>query len=114
MDMIYIYIVLFILTLNGFSYLIKPHQFKTEKSDINLTHMVRACGGLYTGIVIIFLLMVLKNRVELAILCIVILMAGLISGRVVSIITDKLPDKKMIVSLIIEIIIAISGLFILL
>jgi len=112
MKKIYVYAVSAILAITGLSYLIAPAQFTSinfNSIDASLINMIRSSGGLYLGVAALILFLIRKEYIQECVLGIAIIMLGFIFGRVTSIFIDGMPNSKIIVSLIIEIIIACTG-----
>jgi hypothetical protein len=65
--------------------------------DVNLAHILRAVMGLYIGFGLFWLFSALSNRhSSTAVLTTFIFAAGLVSGRIVSLVADGLPSPLLV------------------
>ena len=65
--------------------------------DINLAHILRAVMGLYVGFCLFWLFSALSNRHRnTAVLTTLIFAAGLVSGRIISLVADGLPSPLLV------------------
>lgn len=85
------------------------YGFSVENT--NLKHIMRAVMGLYFGQIIIWFLGIRKNELRKpAMYCLVVFMLGLAGGRILSIILDGIPHWLLIVYLVLELTIGLTGL----
>jgi hypothetical protein len=111
----YLVIVAVALTLMGLVFMVAPRKhlagFDFSSSGSGLLNMIRSFGGFYLGFAVwLFIATSRQNLVDAAILSVVTVMIGLLTGRVVSAIVDSLPDPKLLLSAAIEMIFAVSGI----
>ena len=65
--------------------------------DVNLAHILRAVMGLYVGFGLFWLFSALSNRHRnTAVLTTLIFAAGLVSGRIISLVADGLPSPLLV------------------
>ena len=65
--------------------------------DVNLAHILRAVMGLYVGFGLFWLFSALGNRSSNnAVLTTLIFAAGLVSGRIISLVADGLPSPLLV------------------
>ena len=114
MKKIYIILVALVLTLMGLLFAFAPNRylagFGAAMSDPNLLNVFRSFGGFYLGFAAYLLVSSRKeNLVDGAVISVVLVMSGILVGRIISLITDGLPDPKLWVPLAIELIFAVWG-----
>lgn len=102
------------LTLMGLIFALDPNRylagFGAAFNEPNQLHVIRSFGGFYLGFAGYLLMASRKeNLVEGAVLGTALVMSGFLVGRIVSLWVDGLPDPKLWVSLVIELIFAIWG-----
>lgn len=106
-----------ILLLQGLLAALVPNRFvqsATAMVDAGHLHAVRSLGGLYLGLATFLVLARFKPALhEAGILATVLVMAGLIAGRAVSFIADRVASPVLLVSALMEATFLVWGLIIL-
>ena len=101
------------------SYGLEPHKslgylFDVSVSNINGTHIFPAIMGLYLALVVFWIIGVYSAQVrQAALYSLVIFMLGLAAGRILSIVTDGMPNWLLVVYLGLELSLGIVGLLLL-
>jgi hypothetical protein len=110
------YLVLSALTLAlmGMLFALAPDRtlagFGAALSHPSQLHVIRSFGGFYLGLAAFLLLSSRKaNLMDGAILSVALVMTGFLAGRTISLFADGLPNPKLWVSLVIELIFAAWG-----
>lgn len=104
-----------VLTVTGLLFALAPNRylagFGPTISDPNLLNILRSVGGFYLGFAIYVFIASRKVFLQTgAILAVTLVMSGLLSGRIFSLLVDGLPAPKLWVSLAVELILAVWGL----
>ena len=88
-----------------------PILFDLRMETTDLKNSFRAMMGLYLGMAAIWAMGIVKPRFwSIATMTSVFFMAGLATGRFISLLTDGLPSPVFSVGLIVELILAIWGI----
>ncbi|MCX6055256.1 MAG: DUF4345 domain-containing protein [Chloroflexi bacterium] len=103
-----------VLTLMGLIFTLAPNRylagFGATLSDPSLLNIIRSFGGFYLGFAAFLLLSSRKAKLmDGAILSVALVMTGFLAGRTISLFTDGLPNPKLWISLVIELIFAAWG-----
>ena len=114
MKKIYIILVALVLTFVGIQLAFAPNRYLTgfgaAISDPNLLNVFRSFGGFYLGFAAYLLVASRKeNLMDGAVLGVILVMSGLLVGRIISLVADGLPNPKLWTSLVIELIFATWG-----
>jgi hypothetical protein len=118
MKKIYLSVTAVTLLLLGLVFSLAPAAYAAglgaDLSNPGLLHVMRAFGGFYLGFAAFLgLALYRKNWMDTAIMAVVLVMAGVIVGRLASLMMDGLPGPRLWLSLGIELIFAVWGLIIL-
>jgi hypothetical protein len=110
----YLVLAALVLTLMGLIFSLAPNRylagFGAAISDPSLLNVIRSFGGFYLGLAAFLLLSSRKaNLMDGAILSVALVMTGFLVGRTISLLADGLPNPKLWVSLVIELIFAAWG-----
>ena len=110
----YLVLAALVLTLMGLIFSLAPNRylagFGAAISDPSLLNVIRSFGGFYLGLAAFLLLSSRKaNLMDGAILSVALVMTGFLAGRTISLFADGLPNPKLWVSLVIELIFAAWG-----
>jgi uncharacterized protein YjeT (DUF2065 family) len=110
----YLVLAALVLTLMGLIFSLAPNRylagFGAAISDPSLLNVIRSFGGFYLGLATFLLLSSRKaNLMDGAILSVTLVMTGFLAGRTISLFADGLPNPKLWVSLVIELIFAAWG-----
>jgi len=110
----YLFLAALVLTLMGLIFALVPNRylagFGTAISDPSLLNVIRSFGGFYLGLAAFLLLSSRKaNLMDGAILSVALVMTGFLAGRTISLFADGLPNPKLWISLVIELIFAAWG-----
>ena len=85
--------------------------FDLEVTDRNLTHMLRALTGIYVGMGFFWVAGAFRNQLQaLALWSLAVFMAGVASGRAVSMVVDGLPYWAFVVFFLCEVAMAAIAL----
>jgi hypothetical protein len=114
MKKIYLILAALVLTLMGLIFALAPNRylanFGAAISDPSLLNVIRSFGGFYLGLAAFLLLSSRKaNLMDGAILSVALVMTGFLAGRTISLFADGLPNPKLWISLVIELIFAVWG-----
>ena len=86
------------------------YLYGIEVDGVNLLNIFRAIMGLYIGFVIFWIIGAFNDSLKIpALWSLIIFMAGLASGRFVSLIIDGIPHPLFIVWMLLEIIFGVLG-----
>ncbi|CAA0121127.1 Uncharacterised protein [Halioglobus japonicus] len=81
-----------------------PMLYDVDIDSINIAHIFRAVMGLYLAMVVFWILGATREPLRFAALCsVVVFMAGLALGRVVSLVVDGMPGVLLVIYLLLEI-----------
>ena len=110
----YLILAALVLTLMGLIFALAPNRylagFGAAISDPSLLNVIRSFGGFYLGLAAFLLLSSRKaNLMDGAILSVALVMTGFLAGRTISLFADGLPNPKLWISLVIELIFAAWG-----
>ncbi|MHB0896915.1 MAG: DUF4345 domain-containing protein [Spirochaetales bacterium] len=110
----YLIVVAGTLTFMGLIFMVAPNAYFAELRGIadnsGLSETLRGFGGFYLGFAAWLAWALFKGKsIDAAIQSIVIVMSGILAGRLVGIITDGIPDQKFIASAGIELFFALWG-----
>ncbi len=118
MKKVYLIVTAFILFAMGVLFTLAPNQYMaglgSAMNDPGLLNVLRSFGGFYLGFAV-FLIVALNQQglIDSAVISTVLVMGGFLIARIVGLTLDGLPNPKLGVSLVIELIFAIWGLVIL-
>ena len=88
-----------------------PGLFHLRIETTDLRHIFRAMMGLYLGMVIIWVIGVIKPRFwSVATITNIFFMGGLAAGRLISLVADGFPSTVFFVGLILEITLTLWGI----
>ena len=110
----YLLISALVLTLMGLLFALDPNRylsgFGVALSDPNLLNILRSVGGFYLGFAAYLLLASrTENLMDGAIRSVALVMSGFLAGRIISLFADGLPDPKLWISLVVELVLAVWG-----
>lgn len=81
-----------------------PMLYGVEIDSINIAHIFRAVMGLYLAMVIFWVLGATRDVLRLPALCsVVVFMAGLAGGRLLSVFLDGIPAALLVTYLVLEV-----------
>ncbi len=114
MKKLYLAITSITLSLMGVIFTFAPNRylagFGASISEPSLLNVIRSFGGFYLGFAAFLLVAFRKeNLIEGAVLSTTLIMCAVLVGRAISLFVDGLPDPKLWVSLVIELIFAAWG-----
>ena len=114
MKKLYLAITSITLSLMGVIFTFAPNRylagFGASISEPSLLNVIRSFGGFYLGLAAFLLLSSRKaNLIDGAILSVALVMTGFLAGRTISLFADGLPNPKLWISLVIELIFAAWG-----
>ena len=101
------------------SYGLAPQQslgelFGLKIDSVNGLHIFRAITGLYLALVVFWVVGALRASLrQAALLSLVVFMLGLAAGRLASLLLDGVPDRLLLVYLLLELGIGVVGLLLL-
>jgi hypothetical protein len=102
----------------GLQYLFLPQMYVKSleygKYHVDALNLIRSCGGLYLAISVL-LIIIHKNEdmQRKTVAACVIVMAGFLIGRCISMAIDGIPEEKYIVSAVFEAVLFIWGAWLL-
>jgi hypothetical protein len=89
-----------------------PELFDFKVATTDLQNIFRAIMGLYIGMVVLWIIGILKPRYwEVATISNIVFMGGLAAGRLISIVIDGMPSATIIIGFFLEILITTLGYF---
>jgi hypothetical protein len=114
MRKIYLSTLAIIMTVVGVVYLVDPSSYLgrmgVSVSDPSAMNLLRTFGGCYLGFAAFLLVAVRRSRLsEAAILAATIIMGGFLTGRIIGMAADGMPDGSIIVSAFVELIFLVWG-----
>jgi hypothetical protein len=111
----YLTVTAVVLFFMGFIFTLDPNRyiagFGISITNASLLNVVRSFGGFYLGFAI-FLAFARnqENLINGAVTAVMLAMGGFLAGRIISLILEGLPDPKIWVSAVIELVLLVWGL----
>ncbi|HSM82661.1 MAG TPA: DUF4345 domain-containing protein [Nodosilinea sp.] len=87
------------------------YLFDVSVSNVNGTHIFRAIMGLYLALIVFWIMGAYRVAVrQAALYSLVVFMLGLAAGRTLSLVVDGMPNRLLVVYLVLELILGLLGL----
>ena len=81
-----------------------PMLYGVEIDSINVAHIFRAVMGLYLAMIVFWVLGAIRESLRFPALCsVVVFMAGLAMGRILSLFLDGVPSLPLLIYLVLEV-----------